>query len=438
MKYLSLFFALFVFISGLKAQESTIRPSSDAQIEQRLSRVAQATDWYPKLSIQVTEGLVILKGEVEDEQKRKWIVDISSKLSGVLGVIDKTETQSAFEGPSVLSPAQEEMGEIVQKSYRLIPYIASSLLIIALFLGISFLFRRLVLSTLKQRNQNVLLRQSIANAVGLLFFLLGLYFALKSSGLSGLAVTVLGGTGFLGIGVGLALKGTFENYASGLMISLRELFRRGEIIQIDGFEGIVQSVTTQATTIIDYSGNSIIIPNSRVVDSVIKNITRNPLMRTSFSVGISYEDTIAEARKVILDAIALRLEKIVIPEPPVVVAVESLGSATVNLRVFFWFDASQMTLNRATSSVIEVTKEALMAANISMPDDAREIVFASPLKVEQLDSQKQIEKPSKPAQKPITGVVENTSELPAENELEDMRKIANSAAVVDKGEDLLS
>lgn len=428
MKYLALIFIAVVSITTLNAQVT------DQQIEQRLSRLAQATKWYPKLEVQVTEGLVILKGEVENEQKRKWILDISNKLDGVLGVIDETETQSVYEGTSVLSPAQEEMGEIVQKSYRLIPYIASSLLIIALFMGISYLFRRLVLSTLKERNHNILLRQSIANAVGLLFFLLGLYFALKSSGLSALAVTVLGGTGFLGIGVGLALKGTFENYASGLMISLRELFRRGELIQIDGFEGIVQSVTTQATTIIDYSGNSIIIPNTKVVNSVIKNITRNPLMRTSFSVGISYEDSIAEARKVILDAISQRLEKIVIQDPPVVVAVEALGSATVNLRIFFWFDASQMTLNRATSSAIEVTKEALMAANISMPDDAREIVFASTLKVEQMDSQKQVEKQPKPAPR----VVESTPEPAPENELEEMRKIAHTAAIVDKGEDLLS
>lgn len=401
----------------------------DLEISSRLTRLTTATRNYPDLKIEVTEGLVILKGKVAGQERKTWLVDVTKKVPGVIAVIDETEDSIAAD--TVLTPAREEVTEILSNSYRLIPYIASSLIILTLGILLGFGVKRLIVRGLERQGKNVLLRQSIGNGVVIIFVLLGLYFALKSSGLSGLAVTVLGGTGFLGIGVGLALKSTFENYASGLMLSLRELFRRGEIIKIGEYEGVVQRVTTQATTIIDYSGNSIIIPNAQVVSSVIVNLTRNPLMRTSFTVGIGYDDEIEQAREVILKAIKMHVSDIVVQSPAPFVTASSLGSATVNLAIYFWFDASKLSDARAVSAVIEVVKSALMSAGISMPDDAREIIFSSPLKIDSGDAQSprpvEIKKPVVPPNHQVK-----------ENDIEEIKEIAHSARSVEKGEDLLT
>jgi small-conductance mechanosensitive channel len=73
------------------------------------------------------------------------------------------------------------------------------------------------------------------------------------------------------------------------------------------------------------------------------------------------------------------------PEP--LVLVESLGAATVNLRILFWVDGNQHDWRRVKSSVIRLVKRAFQQAGISMPDDAREVLFPHGVPLRMVESQ---------------------------------------------------
>lgn len=421
-------------------KNSVPKDVKDSAIKERLEKIFKATEWYPNLQIEVSEGLVILKGQVENQEKKDWALKIIDKTEGVVAVIDKLD--NLFSSNTVFKPAQNEVSKMYSRSYKMLPYIASAIVLLVIFILLAYFFRKGAQLYLTKNKNNPLLVKSIANIIGIIFLILGVYFALKTSGLSDLAVTMLGGTGMLGIGLGLALKNTFENYTSSIMISLKELIRLGELVNINGFEGIVQSVTTRGTTLMDYDGNNIIIPNSTVFNSPIKNLTRNPKMRASFLVGIGYDDDINKARTIIIKTLK-KMQPVVLNDPEWIVAVDNLGSATVNLNIYFWFDAINISLIKIKSLVIQNVKEALVEGNISLPDDAREVVFTSPLKIVNLtegQSNQKILEEKKTTTESRQDSDEESEEIKShdlENEVKDLKKQANENPRLENGTNIV-
>ena len=419
-------------------KNSVPKEVKDSAIKERLEKIFKATDWYPNLQVEVIEGLVILKGEVANQEKKDWVLKIIDKTEGVVAVIDKLD--NLFSSNTVLKPAQNEVSKIYNRSYKMLPYVASAFVLLVVFVLLAYSFRKAAQLYLTKGKNNPLLVKSVANIIGIFFLILGIYFALKISGLSDLAVTMLGGTGMLGIGLGLALKNTFENYTSSIMISLKELIRLGELVNINGFEGIVQSVTTRGTTLLDYEGNNIIIPNSTVFNSPIKNLTRNPKMRTNFLVGIGYDDDINKARAIIINTLK-EMQPVVLNDPEWIVAVDNLGSSTVNLNIYFWFDAINISVIKIKSLVIQKVKEALVVGNISLPDDAREVVFTSPLKILNLTNQDLKESSTNSeierTRSSLNPIVLEKEDHNLENEVKDLKKQAMEIPQIEAGTNIV-
>ncbi len=411
---------------------SVPKSKADESIETRITKIIKASNWFPKIKIRVDEGLVFIEGEYPSVQKKKWIQEIIEKTDGVVAVIDNAEF--SFKGANTLSPASQEIDNIVLKAQKISPYLLSSLILLLVFLFLSFLARKLARYLLSKKTSNSLITQAISNICFIIIMFMGVYLALKASNLSGLAYSILGGTGALGLGLGLALKPTFENYISGLLISIRDVFRKGEIVQINDIEGIVQAVTTRGTTLMDYEGNNLILPNHEVAKATIKNLTRNPNMRANFTVGIGYDDSINNVRDIIIEQL-LSIPQ-VLKSPAPLIAADALGASTVNLKVYFWLNAVDYSITKIRSQAIQKTKDALLMANISMPDDAREVVFASPLELVKSDNNTKISSPNDNREKLESREPDNSS-VDIKNEIEEVRKQADQASLSDSGENLL-
>src|SRR5690606_4554593 len=128
----------------------------------------------------------------------------------------------------------------------------------------------------ERRMTNRLLRQVAARAVAIPVFLLGLYLILRVSGLTQMAATVVGGTGLLGLVLGIAFRDIAENFLASILISIQRPFAIGDLIEVEGQQGFVQSVTTRGTLLMTLSGNHVQLPNSMIYKAVIRNFTANP------------------------------------------------------------------------------------------------------------------------------------------------------------------
>jgi small-conductance mechanosensitive channel len=130
-------------------------------------------------------------------------------------------------------------------------------------------------------------------------------------------------------------------------------------------------------------GNLVQIPNASVYKSNLRNFTTNSNRRDEFDVGIGYDDAISEAQEIALQV--LKEHPAVLSEPEPLVLVDSLGKATVNLRVYFWINGRKHSYLKVRSSVIRLVKRAFQKHGITMPDEAREVVFPQGIPITLLD-----------------------------------------------------
>jgi small-conductance mechanosensitive channel len=113
------------------------------------------------------------------------------------------------------------------------------------------------------------MRKAAANVVRAGLLLLGLMFALSTLGVDLTALSVLGGA--LGVGIGFGLQKLAANYISGFVILLERSLRIGDMVKVDGFEGVVTDITTRFTSLRALDGRESIVPNEMIITQRIEN-----------------------------------------------------------------------------------------------------------------------------------------------------------------------
>lgn len=104
-----------------------------------------------------------------------------------------------------------------------------------------------------------------------------------------------------GVAIGMALSGTLQNFAGGVLILLLKPYRVGDYIEVQGYAGTVTEIQIFSTIINTYDNKSIIIPNGSLSTGSINNWSREEYRRVDWSVGISYGDSFDTARDAILE-----------------------------------------------------------------------------------------------------------------------------------------
>ena len=184
---------------------------------------------------------------------------------------------------------------------------------------------------------------------------------------------VLGALGVGSVAVGFAFKDILQNWFAGLLLLLREPFKRGDQIIVVGYEGTVEHIQARATTIKTYDGRRVVIPNSAIYTQPVTVNTAYAILRSSYDVGIGYGDDIEAARGVILDALD-GLEGIVHDPRPEVIPWDLSGSS-VNLRVRWWTESPRIKVVLARGRVIAAVRDALTKAQIDMPYPTQVMLF---------------------------------------------------------------
>ncbi len=343
----------------------------DEEIRRRLQSVLEATGWFATPSVRVQSGVVFLEGQASTAQLRTWAGDLARNTQDVVAVVNRITVT----GPSMwdFGPASRGVTVLWRDMIGSLPSIAFGAVVLLLSLGAAILAGRGTRRLLQKRVRVKLLRTVMARAAGALVLLLGVYVILRVMGLTQLALTIVGGTGLIGLAVGIAFRDITENFLASVFLSVRRPFEPADLIEVAGVTGYVQQLNMRTTVLMNLDGNVVQIPNATVYKSNLRNYTTNCNRRETFDIGIGYDDAIAESQEIarrVLDEHPAVLND---PEPSVLV--DSLGESTVNLRVYFWLDGSKNSWLKVRSSVIRLVKREFQQHGISMPDAAREIIF---------------------------------------------------------------
>ncbi|WP_317983470.1 mechanosensitive ion channel family protein [Salinimonas profundi] len=269
----------------------------------------------------------------------------------------------------VISPLMQ----LWEQTLARLPAIGLGLVILLVLFFLAGPVASLILRPFDYVTKSPLIRSVSRRSVSILIILLGAYLFLKLAGLTEFAVAIISGTGVLGIILGFAFRDIAENFISSLLLTVQRPFRIGDVVEIDSYLGVVQKVTARATTMVDFDGNHIQIPNATVYKGVIKNLTANPNMRGHFIIGIGYDCDAKMAQQLAMDVMTRQENVLDEPEPQILI--DALGSATLNLKVYFWINVERTSVLKMASVLMRQVVETFDNAGISMPDDAREIIF---------------------------------------------------------------
>lgn len=166
--------------------------------------------------------------------------------------------------------------------------------------------------------------------IGLLIFVV--IAALASLGVETTQFAVV--IGAAGLAVGLALQGSLANFASGFLMIIFRPFKVGDFIEASGIKGTVKEIQIFNTILNTPDNLRAIIPNAHITGGNIINYTVNGKRRVDLVIGISYEDDLRKAKKIIEDTLAA--DPRVLQDPAPTVAVSELGDSSVNFVVRPW------------------------------------------------------------------------------------------------------
>lgn len=141
-----------------------------------------------------------------------------------------------------------------------------------------------------------------------------------------------------GLAVGMALSGTLQNFAGGVIIMLFKPFRVGDVIEGQGQQGTVKEIQI-FNTIINTSDNKvIIIPNSGMSTSILINYSREKTRRVNWTFSIAYGDNYDKAKAVLKNL--CDADTRILKEPKGLIEIETLNTSSVDIVVRAWVNSS--------------------------------------------------------------------------------------------------
>ncbi len=175
--------------------------------------------------------------------------------------------------------------------------------------------------------------------------------------------------GAASLAVGLAMQGTLQNFAGGVLILLLKPFKVGDFIETGDYAGSVETIQIFHTTLVTPDGNHVILPNSSISSASLINFSTHPTRKLDLVMGIAYDDDIDLARKTLLGLVDA--DDRVLDEPKPEVLLTELGDSSVNLTLRCWLKNEDFW--PASFELREKGKKAFDAAGLSIPFPQRDV-----------------------------------------------------------------
>ncbi len=365
-------------VTGKKVITTKSSVEKDKKICTRLENIFSELDELKNITIDVSNGVVELKGNTLSNTNKNKALQLASRIDGVVEVENNISVNS-----NLTTRLEKTVQQIISIGKDFLS--GFPIFLIALFVFIVFWYLGGWVSDRKGLYGYFTPNKFIAALLGqiahLLFIIIGLMIALMLLDATALMGTILGAAGVIGLAVGFAVRDTVENYIASVLLSLRNPFDVNDYVLIDGHKGNVVRLTSRATILISPDANHIRIPNATVYKSVIVNYTRLPERRFQFDVKIAKEEDILHAQALAIET----LEHIIsiLKEPKPSVLVRDLVDGGVILRVFAWIDQRKNSISKVRGEAIREIKQTFDKNNVIMPGAIYKIVTSSEDKTEE-------------------------------------------------------
>jgi small conductance mechanosensitive channel len=175
--------------------------------------------------------------------------------------------------------------------------------------------------------------------------------------------------GAAGLAVGMALSGTLQNFAGGVMILVFKPFKVGDYIDAQGHAGTVNQIQIFNTILKTPDNKTIIIPNGGLSTGSMVNYSTEETRRVDFTFGIGYSDDIDKAKGILNELV--EKDSRILKDPAHMIAVSELADSSVNFVVRVWVNSGDYW--GVHFDMIEAVKKAFDEKGVSIPFPQRDI-----------------------------------------------------------------
>lgn len=269
-------------------------------------------------------------------------------------VLDKLEIET-----SSIEAILSSLGDIVV-SFGLKLVSAIAILVIGIWLSNRLM--RTLRRAMEKRKFDASLSSFLFSFINILLKVFVVIICLTTVGVQMTSIVAV--LGAASLAVGMALSGTLQNFAGGIVILLFKPFKVGDTIETaTGKVGIVKKIMIFTTELHTFDNQVVYLPNGALANGEITNMSDGAIRRTDLNLSIAYGDKVDVARRVILDL--LKKDERVMQSPEPIVFVKNLGDSGVELVVRYWSKYADVL--SSSMDLLEQIYETLPKKKISFP-----------------------------------------------------------------------
>jgi small-conductance mechanosensitive channel len=233
-----------------------------------------------------------------------------------------------------------------------------------------FLFNRYLVRSGLDRS----LQYAIAQIVSNLVLVIGIFVVLENTGIHLGALTVFAGA--VGVGVGFGLQNIASNFISGLVILAERPITIGDRVEVAGVVGQVQQIRARSTVILTNDNISMIVPNTKFIDSPVTNWTYgDPRVRFRIPIGVAYGSDVNKVREALIAAGSGNAH--VLEDPAPSVFLKQFGESSIDFELVVWSSEMSHRPSRFKSDLNFAIEEKLREAGIEIPFPQRDLRIRS-------------------------------------------------------------
>jgi len=216
-------------------------------------------------------------------------------------------------------------------------------------------------------------QETVAQVANYALIFLGTIVLLQLAGLDLSSLTIFASV--IGVGVGLGLQGIAKEFISGLVLIFERPIEVGDFIDIEGLMGTVERISVRSTEICTMDAISVIVPNSRFLESEVINWThQNPVSRLKLPVGVAYGINLSMVREALIEAAKQHPD--VLPQPEPQVYFQGFGDSSLDFDLLVWI-ANPLQQFRIKSDLYFSIEEILRDRSVEIPFPQRDLHIRS-------------------------------------------------------------
>ena len=261
----------------------------------------------------------------ETEKLQNLIVPDSVQKEQFIETVEKIEKLTTLDYKHLLTEIAQEAGWIVLKIV---------LALIIYFIGKQLIkwVIRIMEKAFARHKVEASLRSFLRSLVKALLMIMLVFAIVQTLGINTSSFLALFASA--GLAIGMALSGTLQNFAGGVVLLILRPYKVGDYIEAQGQSGTVESIGLFSTCLKTPDHQTIYVPNNAIATSIIDNYSQSDIRRVDWTLSISYGDDVDVARREILAM--LTADSRVLTDTPPVVYVQNLGESSVNLSIRAW------------------------------------------------------------------------------------------------------